>query len=55
MIIALTIGQLRRLATTTAPPRLDPATSLRWSRWRRRHQATARRSHYRGRDTATSP
>lgn len=56
LMIALTIGELHRLgaALTTTPP--DPTTTIRWSHWRRRHQATARRSHYKRRDTAaTSP
>ncbi len=56
VIITITIGELRRLAAITTPVRIDPAAGLRWSLWRRRHQATARRSHYKRRDTAaTSP
>jgi SRSO17 transposase len=45
-LLPLTIPEIRRLlwrvAWSTAPP--EPA--LRWSRWRRRHQARAKRCHY---------
>jgi hypothetical protein len=37
---------LCRLVWTAIPP---PAHSLDWSDWRRRHQAIARRCHYRRR------
>jgi len=48
-LIPLTCHEIRRLFTglTRQPP--APATLLHWSRWRRRHQATARASHYRRR------
>jgi hypothetical protein len=40
----------RRAASAAGPPDLaptvDPVFTLAWSVWRRRHQATARRSHY---------
>lgn len=54
ILIALTIGELRRLAASIAPVTPAPATAIRWSLWRRRHQATARRSHYKRRDATTS-
>jgi Transposase DDE domain len=44
ILIALTIGELRRLAASIAPVTSAPATAIRWSLWRRRHQATARRT-----------
>jgi len=48
-LIPISIGELRRLAANPSP------TAIRWSLWRRRHQATARRSHYRRHaDPATS-
>jgi SRSO17 transposase len=55
LMITMTIGELHRLtaALTTTPP--DIVTTIHWSHWRRRHQATARRSHYKRRDAATSP
>ncbi len=52
-LIPLTRNEIRRLFTgLTCQPR--PADhQLRWSRWRRRHQATARRCHYRRREALT--
>ncbi|GAA2420628.1 hypothetical protein GCM10010421_02410 [Streptomyces glaucus] len=48
--IALTVPEIRRLfAAALNPPVVAPARLLHWSDWRRRHQATARRSHYRRR------
>lgn len=48
-LIPLTCHEIRRLFTglSQQPPAL--ATQLHWSRWRRRHQATARACHYRRR------
>ena len=47
VLVALTVPELRRLLARLvwhlAP---DPAFTLGWSVWRRRHQATARRCHY---------
>jgi hypothetical protein len=47
VLITLTVPESRRLLVrliwTIAP---DPAFTLGWSVWRRRHQATARRCHY---------
>lgn len=47
-LIPLTCNEIQRLFTglITRPVR-DPANRLRWSTWRRRHQARARHSHYR--------
>jgi len=46
-LIPLTVPEVRRLlwrlVWRTLPP---PEAVLAWSRWRRRHQAQARRSHY---------
>jgi SRSO17 transposase len=46
-LIALTVNEIRRLFNLLiVQPRRDLAHRLRWSLWRRRHQATARRAHY---------
>ncbi len=56
LMIALTIGELHRLAAALAASPNNPAFMIAWSQWRRRHQATARRSHYKHHHTtATSP
>ncbi|MDC0768764.1 IS701 family transposase [Streptomyces sp. HD] len=48
--IALTVPEIRRLFGTALHPSAVPTGGLlHWSNWRRRHQATARRSHYRRR------
>ncbi|MFB6837876.1 IS701 family transposase [Streptomyces sp. NPDC056361] len=48
--IDLTVPEIRHLlAAAFNPPLQSPARLLHWSNWRRRHQATARRSHYRRR------
>ncbi|MFB7356111.1 IS701 family transposase [Streptomyces gardneri] len=48
--ISLTVPEIRHLFTAVFnPPVVSPARLLQWSNWRRRHQATARRSHYRRR------
>lgn len=48
--IALTVPEIRHLFIAVLhPPVAPPARLLHWSNWRRRHQATARRSHYRRR------
>jgi len=47
-LIPLTVPEVRRLLVRLvwqALPRADDV--LAWSRWRRRHQAGAQRSHYR--------
>jgi len=54
--VALSVGELRRLITAAHQPDNNGYTAaIRWSWWRRRHQATARRSHYKRRDLATNP
>ena len=45
-LIPLTRHEIRRLFTGLHQQPPAPAQQLRWSRWRRRHQATARRCHY---------
>ncbi|WP_327365046.1 IS701 family transposase [Streptomyces sp. NBC_01217] len=46
----LTVPEIRRLfAACLVPPAMSVARLVHWSTWRRRHQATARRSHYRRR------
>jgi SRSO17 transposase len=46
-LIKLTVNEVRRLINACIiRPISDLAHRLRWSQWRRRHQARARRSHY---------
>ncbi|MFD4710277.1 hypothetical protein ACFWN5_11395 [Streptomyces sp. NPDC058430] len=53
--ITLTVPGIRHLLVAVfIPPAVTAARLLHWSTWRRRHQATARRSHYRRR-TAGEP
>jgi SRSO17 transposase len=49
LLIPLTRHEIRRLFTGLSQQLATPATQLHWSRWRRRHQATARNCHYRRR------
>jgi len=51
-LIPLTCHEIRRLFTGLCPQPPAPATQLHWSRWRRRHQYTARACHYRRRALA---
>ncbi|MFI6393778.1 hypothetical protein [Nonomuraea sp. NPDC050540] len=45
--IPLTLPEIRRLPAALVLSRKRSITDvLRWSHWRRRHQATARHSHY---------
>ncbi|MET9869565.1 IS701 family transposase [Streptomyces sp. NPDC006386] len=45
--IMLTVPEIRHLLVAVfVPPAMTAARLLHWSTWRRRHQATARRSHY---------
>jgi hypothetical protein len=45
VLVALTVAELRRLlARLVWRPPVDPAFTIVWSLWRRRHQATARRA-----------
>ncbi|MGG2461440.1 IS701 family transposase [Streptomyces sp. RGM 3693] len=51
--ITLTVPEIRHLLTAVFhPPAVTATRLLHWSNWRRRHQATARRSHYRRRITS---
>jgi SRSO17 transposase len=49
LLIPLTRHEIRRLFTGLRQQLPAPALQLHWSRWRRRHQATARACHYRRR------
>lgn len=48
-LIPLTLNEVRRLHATLTCPAHSLGYVLAWSRWRRRHQARARRCHYRRR------
>ena len=48
-LIPLTRHEIRRLFTGLRQRPATPAMQLKWSRWRRRHQAAARACHYRRR------
>jgi SRSO17 transposase len=52
LLIPLTRNEIRRLLTGLSRQPAPPAAPLHWSRWRRRHQFTARASHYRRRALA---
>ena len=46
-MIELTVNEIRRLINVLLiRPARSIAHRLRWSNWRRRHQARARRAHY---------
>ena len=45
-MIALTCNEVRHLLVTAIMPAPHWGHRIRWSRWRRRHQATAKRLHY---------
>jgi SRSO17 transposase len=49
LLIPLTRNEIRRLFTGLNQQPSAPRLQLHWSRWRRRHQATARTCHYRRR------
>jgi hypothetical protein len=51
-LIPLTRNEIRRLFTGLCQQPSAPRSQLRWSRWRRRHQATARACYYRQRTLA---
>lgn len=54
-LITLTVPEIRHLlAAIFNSPAMTATRLLHWSNWRRCHQATARRSHYRRR-TASEP
>jgi hypothetical protein len=48
-LIPLTRHEIRRLFSVLHQQPHPPAMQLHWSRWRRRHQATAKACHYRRR------
>jgi SRSO17 transposase len=52
LLIPLTRNEICRLFTGLSRQQTAPAIQLHWSRWRRRHQATARACHYRRRALA---
>ena len=53
-LVRLTRNEIRRLFTAATAVVHPAAHALRWSTWRRRHQATARTSHYRRRGDLTT-
>jgi len=48
-LIPLSVNEIRHLHASLTCPARSPSHILDWSRWRRRHQARARRCHYRRR------
>jgi len=52
LLIPLTRNEICRLFSGLSRQLATPAAQLHWSRWRRRHQATARACHYRRRALA---
>jgi SRSO17 transposase len=50
-LLPLTVPAVRRLLWRVAWSAAPPEPALRWSRWRRRHQARAKRCHYQRRQT----
>ena len=52
-LVPLTRHEIRRLFTGLCQQPPAPRVQLHWSRWRRRHQATARACHYRRRAPGT--
>jgi hypothetical protein len=53
-LIPLTRHEIRKLFTGLHQQPPAPGKQLHWSRWRRRHQATTRRCHYRRREALTA-
>ena len=53
-LIPLTCHEIRKLFTGMSQQPPAPSAQLHWSRWRRRHQAAARASHYRRRALASA-
>lgn len=49
-VLATSVGELRRLIIAILSGHDDTA-AIRWPWWRRRHQDTARRSHYKHHDS----
>jgi SRSO17 transposase len=55
-LIPLTCNEIQHLFTALATQRIHPVMhTLRWSTWRRRHQARARTGHYRRQPHTTAP
>jgi hypothetical protein len=54
-LIALTCHEIRRLLAAALRPAHDITHILRWSAWRRAHQATARASHYQRQAATENP
>jgi hypothetical protein len=48
-MICLTMNEIRRMHAILCRPAHPPDHHVRWSAWRRRHQARARHCHYRQR------
>jgi SRSO17 transposase len=48
-LVPISVNEIRRLHATLTCPARSASHVLAWSRWRRRHQARARRCHYRRR------
>ena len=53
-MIPLTCNEIRHLIVSAIAPDLDWRHRIRWSRWRRRHQATAKQLHYQRQHTLTA-
>jgi hypothetical protein len=50
-LVPVSVGEFRRLILAAQlTDELTYTAAIRWSWWRRRHQATARKSHYKRRD-----
>jgi len=45
-VLCLSVNEIRRLHAIFCQPAHPPSHHLRWSHWRRRHQARARHFHY---------
>lgn len=54
-LIPLTVNEIRRLHARLHQPDRPLEHCLSWSRWRRRHQARARRCHYQRQRQLTDP
>jgi hypothetical protein len=53
-LVDLSLAETRRLINTVIYATTPAVALLAWSRWRRRHQATAKRSHYKRRHGAAT-
>jgi hypothetical protein len=45
-LIRWSVQEIRRIATRLARRRIEPASIIAWSLWRRAHQAAAQRAHF---------